>query len=441
MPRYYTGTTFYGGGYGKPNFPYGASPAVLFFDSEASLPFTAALAGVQAYVDEPIPMLYRQLGRVGGRTEWVFTPSIRLPVAGSTALPTGSTLIANILDPKSAEMPVDTPALYDGCLQLMRMMKGCPCPLANDASYKVSKCEELVLYPALNIVPAAELMRRKFSREEFLPPANAPKIAGFTYISPAILAKGTGKKRREQYIENLRTDQDFIDATREEASERAQAAAKTRKLKKTKCTGCLFEGKCSTYAVEQCDGIKTHENVREHMLTQARNMRVWLPQRPTSFTPQQRNTLLSIPSTYRVWDAYAYQISSRKTQVHLGHFCGDGAFALVAATGDRTRTERFYSWDSLREAVPELEEYPDIPEPQPWQLQAYEVAVAGRSRPRRTMSGWYEDALTCIVIGERTVTVHYGNRNNVSNHSEQLMEHDWFMSLYRISKKVQPHLL
>jgi hypothetical protein len=319
------------------------------------------------------------------------------------------------------------------------MMHGCPCPFNEGDHYKATKCDEITLYPALDIVPLKELVRRKFSRAEFLPPAGSKKIAGFTYISPATLAKGSGLQKREQYIENLRTDQDFIDASREEASERAQAASKTRKLKKSKCRGCIFEGECSTYAVEQCGGVKTPEDVRQFMLNESRARRVWLHRHPTEFTDQQRNTLLGIASSHRLWDAYIPAISSRKTQVHLGHFCGDGAFQVNAATGDRTRTARFYSWASLCEALPELEEYPDIPAPEPWQEEAYESVVGTGARPRRTQSGWYADAITTIRIDKKTITVHYGRRDDVSAHSEVLMEHDWFMSLFRTARKHQPH--
>lgn len=447
MPRYYTGTTFSGKGWGKPDYPYKDSPAVLFFDSEGSVSFEDALEGVRAYLaddgEASTPMLYRPLQRPGGRTEWVFTPSMHLPKAGSCAAPVGTTLIANIFAPKLEEMPVDTVKIYEGCLQLQRLMSrtDCPCELATADSWKVSKCEEHVLYPELNIVPVAELMRRKFSQEKFLPPTGSPTIAGFTYISPTTLATGEGLQKRAQFIDNLRTDEAFIQASRGEASDRAQAAAKTRKLKKAKCTGCIFEreGTCGTHAVEQCGGIKAKEDVRQFMLRQARNTRTFIPQLPTDFTEQQRNTLMGIASTYRLWDAQIEELSSRKTKVHLGHFCGSGAFEVVAAVGDRSRTARFYSWESLREALPELEEYPDIPKPEPWQFEAYEVAVDCRSRPRRTQSGWYADAITCIKVAERTMTVHYGNNKDVAAHFEVLTEDDWYMQLFRVTRKHQPH--
>src|SRR5690349_8520862 len=212
MPRYYTGTTFSGDGWGKPDFPHRDSPAVLFFDSEGSVPFEDALAGIRAYANEgdsaePLPMLYRALNRVGGRTEWVFTPAMHLPAPGPhCGAPVGTTLVADIFAPKLEEMLIDTAKIYDGCLQLERLMSrtDCPCVLSEADSWKVSRCEEHVLYPELNIVPVAELVRRKFSKKEFLPAPGSPKVAGFTYISPVILSTVSGKKTREQYIGKLR---------------------------------------------------------------------------------------------------------------------------------------------------------------------------------------------------------------------------------------------
>ncbi len=446
MTRYYTGTSFSGNGWGKPSFPYSASPSVLFFDSESSLSFEDALAGIQAYVEnvgEPVPMLYRSLQRVGGRTEWVFTPSMMLPKAGpKCAAPVGTTLIANIFDSKSEEMLIDTSKIYGDCLQLERLMSStdCPCSLATGDSWKVTKCEESVLYPKLDIVPVAELVRRKYSQEKFLPSGGAKEIAGFRYISPATLGAKEGIKSRLQYIDNLRTDQAFIDASRGEASERAKAAAVTRKLKKAKCTGCIFESEdtCGTGAIEQCSGIKTHEDVKAFMIRHARGNRAFMSQQLTSFTEQQRNTLMGITSTYRLWDADIPELSARKTKVHLGYFCGNGAFEVVAAVGDKTRTARFYSWESLCEAIPELEEYPDIPTPEPWQFEAYEVAADCRGKPRRAF-GWYSDPLTCIKVAERSITLHYGDKHDVTKHVEVLVENDWFMTLFRIVQKHQPH--
>lgn len=435
MPHYYTSTSI-ALGY------IDTVPAILFFNSEGELSFEEALEGIRAYIGAPAPMLCQPVDSKG-HVGWAFTPSLRMPGAPHT-VPDGTLLIADIMATPAVVERLDLREIYRGCTQLSRLMSetDCPCDMRRHPSLADSDCERLVVLPALKIVPVATLLERRQCPEAFVPKAPFKPLAGFTYVSPTLLTDKVGRAVTKQSVGELRLSEAFISARREELSERATNAAATRRLKKSKCNGCLFQGECSTYEVENCGGAKSEGDVLAHVGFYGRGMRVFEWQDPLSFTPEQLYTLLYAAGPTKMWDAYVPQISSRRTHVHLGGFIGDGKFQVVAAVGDRTRTAYFRSWAELKEAVPELEVYRDVAVPAPWQLEAYAAAAYSRYHRQKTGLCWSQWSLTCLHMTDRHVIANYGDARDPSRTSLCMSEHTWSLELFRFSQKQRPfHVL
>lgn len=140
---------------------------------------------------------------------------------------------------------------FNRCTEMVKLALGCnACPKAGAVCFQKA-------LPALpEGVEGFEALAYAEKAKSF-----ATQLAGYTYVAPLFTRLRSEKGWNQGSIRHpfapalrcfLEHDFRYIQKTREEKSESAQAAAKSRRFMAKNCKGCVYEGNCKNY--RRCNG-------------------------------------------------------------------------------------------------------------------------------------------------------------------------------------------
>lgn len=448
--KHYSYTTFWRAGYSWRGHISSSDhgiylPAAIFYDMEGNLQFDDALEAARTLVaDMPRPLraMMRKVGwfdtsipREGDEEDrdtyrarikkvaWLFAPYQRAQLLTAGIQPANVRYISDLFAEDLKYTLINETRLYERCTHPYMFMGQCgsSCPESRtytneQAGYYdgVPRCTAEQVYGQVPDVPEDTLVRT-------YRPTSAPDwqdmrkpLGEFTFVSGVYLARRTAFAPSSVTLDAF--DPTNIEDHREKRQEMAQAAARTRRLEREVCPGCIFsrEGKraCWTRAPSYCTGKKSELDMQYNVdqALQERDPRKLFP----GFTPLQMRHLMEL-GNHEVEIPGGVFTQTRKTLGRLGRFrhryyASQGNGFMVLPRSCRVDDAAVYqTWDALVTAIPAILDFA-MPE-EPFADEVYWLyGQMMRREYSATRSGWGQRRpLAALHASERAIDAYYGN--------------------------------